>query len=608
MTTRRTQAFGFALIAVWAGALRTASAQAPAPPPTPAPAQPAAPAAPAAADAPAASPPAETEDVTPKTSPFPTVFTSKGLDDNAEEGQETQAAAASASAADIAENYQRPTAPPGETRRTVGMLPSKPDLGAEADMVSTANEVHAAPMDRRWTYVMAGYLRAPARVGYGPRNDLTPGSELHAPPRIIGLNTYEWTNVGLAPAPEATLFVTVENARAAGTVIIQANTFWDVGFKNVESLGGVSQAYVTLKWPRAFNDAGGLMWTLGGFSNRYGNAGPRQQSSGYYQTQLFGRTHVLGEALTADIAIGENMRLILEHGIGAKTEVIPWLEPGGEPAPPRAPWLPEQGPQAQGSTYVHHAHAALEIGTSVMLGAHYLSSWSPNDFFRPRQGDSPRAETASMSVIGAELHVDSDRTGNGYIGYSHVNADNILPLGDGLELLHSRNGVQFTDNFLDPVDDEYYQVGGPNPALLVDSGTVDTVLFQYMFKLGPALGWTPEGPDLRFAAFGMYNVIKNDIIEQSRLKFGGEVSAQLFKYFSGGVRFDQVRADGNNAREAYTAITPRLILHSTWVNREYIILSYTRYILGADAGPSRPYDNLELADPNLFVLSAAVSF
>lgn len=604
MTIRRTQAFGFALIAVWAGALRTASAQAPAPQPAPDPAPPGAPAAPAPAGAPAATPPPETEDVVPKTSPFPTVFTSKGLDDSAEDGPSP--AAAAPNAADMAENYQRPTAPPGETRRTVGMLPSKPDLGAEADMVSTANEVFPPAMDRRWTYVMAGYLRAPARVGIGPRNDGTTGNELHAPPRIIGLNTYEWTNIGLAPSPEATLYVTVENARAAGTVIIQANTFWDVGFKNVESLGGVSQAYVTLKWPRAFDDAGGLMWTIGGFSNRYGNAGPRQQSSGYYQTQLFGRTHVLGEAMTGDFALGTNMRLILEHGIGAKTEVIPWLEPGGDPRPPIAPWLPNQGPEPQGSTFVHHAHAALEVDTWLMLGAHYLNSWSPNDF--ARQIPEGGAPSSDMSVFGAEVHVDDDRTGHGYLGFSHVDAENILPLGDGLEVLHSRNGLHFTDNYFDPVEDSYYIVNGPPASEIVDTGTVDTLLFQYLFKLGPALGWTPEGPDLRFAVFGMWNGIKTDFLDQKRLKFGAEVSAKMLKYLSGGVRFDQVRADGNNADEAYTTITPRLILHSTWVNREYIILSYTRYFLGDGAGPSRPYDNLIEADPNLFVLSAAVSF
>ena len=36
---------------------------------------------------------------------------------------------------------------------------------------------------------------------------------------------------------------------------------------------------------------GGLAWTVGSFSNRYGNAGANQTSSGYYGTYLFGRTH-----------------------------------------------------------------------------------------------------------------------------------------------------------------------------------------------------------------------------------------------------------------------------------------------------------------------------
>jgi hypothetical protein len=242
-----------------------------------------------------------------------------------------------------------------------------------------------------------------------------------------------------------------------------------------------------------------------------------------------------------------------------------------------------------------------------MFGAHYLNSWSPNDFYRPRPGGPTRAPKADMTVFGGEVHVDDDHLGSGYLGYSHVSAENILPLGDGLELLHSRNGLQFTDNYFFNVDDSYYQVGA-DPTPIIDTGSVDTILFQYLFKLGPALGWKPDGPDLRFAVFGMYNSIETDFLEQNRLKFGAEVSAKLLKYLSGGVRFDQVRPDGNSAAAAYTTITPRLILHSTWVNREYIILSYTRYFLGDATRPSEPYDRFTEADPNLFVLSAAVSF
>ncbi len=520
----------------------------------------------------------------PTDSPFPTVFGSSGLLD------------------------ERPNnvvvAPKPEPRRTIGMLPTKPDLGAEADIVSTANEPHPPALDKKWTYVMSGFLRAPMRVGLGPRNDRTPGEQLHAPPRIIGLNTYEWTNAGLAPGPEANLYITVENMRAAGTIIIQANTFWDVGFKNVESLGGISQAYVTLKFPGALGDAGGLVWTIGGFSNRYGNAGPRQQSSGYYQTQLFGRTHVLGEALTADLVLGDGLSLMLEHGVGAKTEVIPYVAPERTPPPPRAPWLPEQGPVPQGSNFVHHGHAALGIRDFVTVGVHYLSSWSPNDYWI----EMGRAETSSMNVFGAEVHVDDDTTGHGYIGYSHVSADNLLPLADGVEVLHSRNGAQFTDNYFQPIPDSAYAASPPAIPPIVDSGSVDSILFQYLFRLAPVLDWPETGPDLRLAVFGMFNHVSTDVLSQNRLKFGAEASIRAFKHLSGGLRFDNVAPDGDNAEAGYSAITPRLILHSNWINREYIMLSYTRYFLGDLARPSRPYNDLLEADPNMFILSAAVSF
>jgi hypothetical protein len=116
-----------------------------------------------------------------------------------------------------------------------------------------------------------------------------------------------------------------------------------------------------MKAPDLFAGRGGLAWTVGSFSNRYGTAGPEQQSSGYYGTYLFGRTHVAGESLTADIDLNDKMELILEHGFGAKLEVVPWINPGATVPGPMAPYLPDQGPVPQGSTYVHHAHAALQM-------------------------------------------------------------------------------------------------------------------------------------------------------------------------------------------------------------------------------------------------------
>jgi hypothetical protein len=312
---------------------------------------------------------------------------------------------------------------------------------------------------------------------------------------------------------------------------------------------------------------------------------------------------VLGEALTADIQLGEGLKLLLEHGIGAKTEVIPFVDPARVPPPPRVPYLPEQGPVPQGSTFVHHAHAAVEVGDWLMLGAHYLNSWSPNDYFN----ESGRAPTASLTVIGAEVHVDSEVNGHGYIGFSHVDAEDILPLADGVEVLHARNGLQFTDNYFNPVADAFFGAAPPRP-LPLDTGTVDNVLFQYLLRLAPLLGWSDLGPDLRLAVFGMFNRISTDELKQNRLKWGAEVSVRPLKYLSGGVRFDSVMPDGPNDEAAYHAISPRLVLHSNWINREYIMLSYTRYFYGEEVVASPPYDALRFPDPNMVILSAAVAF
>ena len=158
-------------------------------------------------------------------------------------------------------------------------------------------------------------------------------------------------------------------------MILAASTLYDSGYKDLDQMGGFSQAYVTLKAPNLFGNAGGIAWTVGSFSNRYGTAGPNQNSSGYYGTYLFGRTHVSGEALTADIDFSPDVELILEHGVGAKLEVVPFIPISKNP--PIAPYLPDQQPVPQGSNYVHHAHAALVINDTLRIAGHYMTSWTP---------------------------------------------------------------------------------------------------------------------------------------------------------------------------------------------------------------------------------------
>src|SRR6185295_15691828 len=242
-----------------------------------------------------------------------------------------------------------------------------------------------------------------------------------------------------------------------------------------------------MKFSEAFGERGGLGWTVGAFSNRYGLAGPRQQSSGYYNTTLFGRTHVVGEALTADIDLTEHLELVLEHGFGAKLEVVPWLVSSNLSV---VAVLPDQGPTPQGSDFVNHLHAALLVDDWLRVAGHFMTSWSPNDLSATTGGIVGMIPSSQMNVMGGEVHVDTPRFGSGYLGYSHVAATRVLSLADGIEVIHATNGLGLVQNYLNPGYDylrgNAYSVA-PAPGSARDSGTIDTVLFQYLVRMGPLL-------------------------------------------------------------------------------------------------------------------------
>jgi hypothetical protein len=368
-----------------------------------------------------------------------------------------------------------------------------------------------------------------------------------------------------------------------------------------------------MKFNEAFGSHGGVALNAGAFSNRYGLAGPRQQSSGYYQTQLFGRTRVAGADVTLDIDLNEHFELLIEEGFGSKLEVVPWLSNSLS----GAPYLPDQGPTPQGSNYVQQAHAALLIDDWLRVAYHNMISWSPNDL-SGSVGALSNVPTSRLNITGGEVHADSTRFGSGYVGYSHISAENVLSLADGIGVLHSNNGLGLTRNYFNPAYMYKPTTGMVQNAVLPgsvgDSGKIDTVLFQYMVRLVPLLDLPVTGRDLSLAVYGMFNHVTADMLaggKQDKFKFGAEAEASLFRFMALGVRFDRVMPNGGNADVAYSAVSPRLIIHSTWMSREYLLLSYTRYFLGSalEFTTPAPADPLMFrADKNLIVLSAVISF
>jgi len=501
---------------------------------------------------------------------------------------------------------------------TIGLDPTAPDFGGEADLISTINEGSPNVKPRRWLFALHGSLRAPFRLGIGPSSAppmpgvMQPQNELHSPAHVIGALSNDWNSVGLFPSPLGSLYLTAGNAVVAGTMIISTGTFTDAGYKQLNEMAGISQAYVTMRFNEAFGSHGGVALNAGAFSNRYGLAGPRQQSSGYYQTQLFGRTRVAGADLVLDIDLTEHLELVIEEGFGSKIEVIPWLTTSLS----GAPYLPDQGPSPQGSNFVQQAHAALLVDDWLSVAGHSMISWSPNDLSASTGALSGNVPTSRLNITGGEVHVDSTRFGSGYVGYSHLSAENVLSLADGIGVLHSNNGFDLTKYYFNPA--YMYKPGGMQNAVLPgsvgDSGKIDTVLFQYVARLVPLLDLPVTGRDLSVALYGMFNHVTADMLaggKQDKFKFGAEAEASLFRFMALGVRFDRVMPNGGNADVAYSALSPRLIIHSTWMSREYLLLSYTRYFLGSalTQTPMAPYEPFAYTpDKNLIVLSAVISF
>src|SRR5262245_60360846 len=52
---------------------------------------------------------------------------------------------------------------------SVGLPPSALDLGSEADILGVRDSREMAAMLERWAFSMKGSIRAPMRVGFGPR-------------------------------------------------------------------------------------------------------------------------------------------------------------------------------------------------------------------------------------------------------------------------------------------------------------------------------------------------------------------------------------------------------------------------------------------------------
>jgi hypothetical protein len=516
--------------------------------------------------------------------------------------------------------------------------------------------------EKDWGFKFKGYFRGPMRLGIDNSGTLTPGQlQFHAPPVVPDGNYTRWMFTGVAPGPWAELFFQYGNQRVMMTTSIASYNITSGGWRELQDQLGIDRAFLTLKFPEALGNLGGMAWDVGVFSNFYGAFG--KYDGGEYQTYLFGRTRIAGATATADMEINDDMKLLVEAGFGAKVDQqYQQYEQGTTNTYNQNPctadsagsacynypsWQPFPGNKVQeGTNMLAHLHAGLVINGIWTVTAHYLNSfvrdarWNVATTGGTGTGDAASGvpdtavapkpavpNSASIQVWGADVRLNGGWMGDGYIGYSHIKAHNALAVADSIEVLHSQGGWQLAQN--------YFADG---------NGSVDTVAGQYTFSLAafmmrPRPFWG-QAADLSLTVFGMYNKVSGTdaagadnvtipagSANMSKLKYGGDLIYSFLPMMAVGFRADLVNPNMSDSNQSFQVFTPKLIFRSEFVTHEMIVLQGSFYNYGSSYSnpnkveaimpwPYGRYGTLDIAalrapgsnpQPDKYVISLAAS-
>ena len=548
-------------------------------------------------------------------------------------------------------------------------------IGVDPSQVSVAgsNANEPPPMTIRrtdeWQFSYHGYFRAPMRISFD--HDKVTQFELdndgravfdnngnvvtkevddwqfNTVPKVVDNNYINWKNTGTLPGSWGEMTFSYGNYFAVGNVSLASYTIADAAWRMHQSQLGINQAYVNLNFPRAFGARGGLYLNVGFFDNRYGGAG--RYDAGKYDTYIFGRTHQVGETLTAKLDLTNHLVLILEHGFGGKTDVLP-----GNPKQRYDPnnegntfaWVPYSGIWGQAPAMIHHAHAGVLLHTFPMFrelffNFHFMHAFTNaedlDDTDKAASETPYHLEDGKKLVIGGEIKANGGIFGDAYLGFSTTKTDGLIRLPDILESLHSIEGWNMLKNYYGDMtlkDDSTRpesRNADPNPG----TGVINTLAWQYMFSLSRVLYYLQgkdfwgQGPDLQITTWGMFNTINPDKAlrpylkrwAEKRLKFGGEVMYIPLRYLGAGFRVDRVIPDldydikegdrnGGSVQSfaPFTVLGPKILIRTAFLTHEEVNLAYVRYIWEGDRNEVRsegPYER-QNADRNAFQLSVNI--
>jgi hypothetical protein len=487
-------------------------------------------------------------------------------------------------------------APKAQKKRTIA--------GAGLDSQSltfsggSASEENATS-EKDWGFKFKGYFRGPMRIGIDNSGSLTPGQlQFHAPPVTPDSNYTRWAFTGVSPGPWAELFFQYGNQRVMMTTSIASYNITSGGWRELQDQLGIDRAFLTLKFPEALGNLGGMAYDVGVFSNFYGAMG--KYDGGEYQTFLFGRTRLAGATATADMELNDDLKLVLEGGFGAKMDQQYQQYGGtigGNTVAPNAPrydypsWQPYPGQNVQqGTNLVAHLHVGLVINSIWTLTGHYINSFVQDARWnvgstggtaaKPTYANAPGS--GSIQVMGGDVRLAGGWI-DAYAGCSYIIGHNVGTVADSIEVLHSQGGWQLGQNYFQSTTNlaAVEAINDGNGKILTVGGQATFSLAGFMMRPRPFWG---QATDLNVTGFFMFNKITGTTAEDAKhnkLKLGADVIYSWLPMLAVGVRGDLVQPNMSDSHQSFGILSPKLIFRSEFVTHEMITLQYSRYFYGA---------------------------
>ncbi len=443
---------------------------------------------------------------------------------------------------------------------SLGLAPGTPQVGALPGGLTPAYGQRAAD-EQEWRFDFHGFLTMPLRAGLNTRSGAATTEQhtgvLHAPPVVPDYrDSFTYTTV--VPQPYVQLNFSYGNSVVTGNVVLLSRTASTAAsFYNPPEQSGISDAFLNFRLPNLTRNVH-FEVNVGAFTNRYGVMG--EYDEGKYGTPVIARVNGVGENMIAKFGFG-NAVVELEQGIQGQLDRFPNdVLPAG--------WNNFGDPNV-GSGFVNHLHAGIGYLSTATLGLHYMSAWTQDD--RASQGTRPDGK---LDVLGADVRLTTGNIGHLYVAAARTKGTHARSVGRILEVLNTGSGKGLMDNYLGPNSD--------------GTGTLVTFAAQYDLSVKSVLVYPAvfagDSSDVVLSLFGMQTHVTSREAAYdgiTKRKFGGEGAVSILPWLAASLRLDRVMPNGDDSRQSFSIVSPRVIFRTKWQARDQVVLQYSRFIYGS---------------------------